>query len=95
MNSFTPVTQKIRATDLINRRVIRDYRISDLIIGGMMDGFLRIKQIIPDIIPISRTTWWRGIKTGKYPQPVHLGARTTAWRKSDIQKLVEKFQEGI
>jgi predicted DNA-binding transcriptional regulator AlpA len=60
----------------------------------MMDCFLRLKQIVPDIIPISKTTWWRGIKEGKYPQPVHLGARTTAWRKSDIQKLVDKFQEG-
>jgi len=50
---------------------------------------------IPAIIPVSKTTWWRKVKKKEYPQPVHhLGARTTAWRKSDIQKLVDKFQEG-
>ncbi len=61
-------------------------------------GFLRDKQIvgdpkanppIPPIIPISRSAWWAGVKDGRYPQPVKLGANTTAWRVSDIRKLVE------
>ena len=51
------------------------------------DRLLRISQIIPEILPISKTSWWNGVKTGKYPQPVKLGERTTAWRESDIQKL--------
>lgn len=60
-------------------------------------GFLRIKQIIgdpqngiPAIVPISRSSWWAGVKDGRYPQPVKLGPRTTAWRISDIRKLIEK-----
>ena len=64
-------------------------------------GFLRIWQIVGDkkanppvepLIPIGKSTWWAGVKSGKFPQPVKLGgARTTAWRVSDIQKLMESF----
>ena len=54
-------------------------------------GFLRIKQIIPDIIPISRSAWWLGIKTGRYPKGVKLSERTTVWRKKDIEALCDKF----
>ena len=60
-------------------------------------GFLRLKQIIgdkrigaPPIIPVSPSTWWAGVKTGRYPQPVKLGPRTTAWRARDIRDLVER-----
>ena len=62
-------------------------------------GFLRLSQIIgnpranppiPAIIPVSKSTWWAGIKTGRFPQPIRtLGRRITAWRVEDIQKLVQ------
>jgi prophage regulatory protein len=61
-------------------------------------GFLRLSQIIgnrkstpptPAIIPVSKSTWWQGVKSGRYPQPVRtLGARITAWRVEDIKSLV-------
>ena len=62
--------------------------------------FLRIHHIvgdptaeppIPPLIPIGKSTWWAGVKSGKFPQPVKLGARTTAWRVSDIQALLESM----
>ena len=56
----------------------------------MTDGFYRLKQIIPDILPISRSSFLRKVKDGEYPQPVRLGKRTVAWRKSEIQAYVEK-----
>jgi hypothetical protein len=64
-------------------------------------GFLRIWHIvgdpkaeppIPPLIPIGKSTLWAGVKSGKFPQPVKLGARTTAWRVSDIQKLMANFE---
>ncbi|MFI3123091.1 MAG: AlpA family phage regulatory protein [Methylococcales bacterium] len=64
------------------------------------NSFLRIPQIIgdptaeppiPPLIPIGKSTWWAGVKSGKFPQPVKLGERTTAWRVSDIQKLMDSF----
>lgn len=54
------------------------------------DKLLRINQIIPDILPISKTSWWNGVKSGLYPQPVKLGRRTTAWRESDVMKIVSQ-----
>ena len=61
-------------------------------------GFLRLPQIIgdrrtipqtPPIIPVSKSTWWAGVKSGRYPMPIKLGPRITAWRASDIKKLIE------
>lgn len=66
-------------------------------------GFLRLLQIvgnpdahppIPPIIPVSRSTWLKGVKKGRYPQPVKLGPRTTAWRVEDIRALIEQLKGG-
>lgn len=62
-------------------------------------GFLRISQIvgnpkanppIPAIIPVSKSTWWAGVRSCRYPKPVKLGPRITAWRVSDIRALIEE-----
>jgi len=59
-------------------------------------GYLRLKQIvgdnksIPAIIPISKTSWWEGIKQGKYPKGIKLGPRITVWKVEDIRALIEK-----
>lgn len=39
-------------------------------------------------VPISRSGWWAGVKTGKFPQPVRLSSRCVAWRAADIRALV-------
>jgi len=59
------------------------------------EGFLRLYQIIggknyPAIIPISRSSWLMGIREGRFPRPVKLGRRTTAWKVSDIRALLTK-----
>ena len=66
-------------------------------------GFLRLPQIvgdpkadppIPAIIPVSKSTWWAGVKSGRFPQPTKaLGARITAWRVADIRALVEALSK--
>jgi prophage regulatory protein len=55
------------------------------------DGLLRIEFIIrpKGPIPVSRSTWWAGVRSGRFPAPVKLGPRITAWRDSDIQELIE------
>ena len=55
-------------------------------------GFLRLPSIIgpAGLLPISKSTWWLGIKTGRYPQPVKLGPRITAWRVEDIRALIDQ-----
>ncbi|WP_411555582.1 helix-turn-helix transcriptional regulator [Nitrosospira sp. Is2] len=63
-------------------------------------GFLRESDIIgdpkslppkPAVIPVSRSTWWAGVKSGRFPQPVKLGPRITAWRVEDIRALIDSF----
>ncbi len=64
-------------------------------------GYLRLPQIvgkpatktaqaIPAIFPVCRSTWWAGVKSGRYPKPVKLGERITAWRVEDIIALIEQ-----
>ncbi len=50
-------------------------------------GFLRLKEVLK-IIPVGKTTWWLGVKTGRFPRPVKLGPRTTAWRVEDIRDFI-------
>ncbi len=60
-------------------------------------GLVRLSQIlgdkkkgIPPIIPISKSTWWAGVKTGRYPQPVKLSDRCTCWHVDDIRSLITR-----
>ncbi len=66
-------------------------------------GFVRLNQIvgnpkanppIPALIPVGRTTWWNGVKSGRFPAPVKLGVRTTAWTVESIRSLIEQMQIG-
>ena len=57
-------------------------------------GFLRLNQVL-ELLPIGKSTFWAGIKTGRFPKPIKLGVRTSAWRREDIHALLEKFgKEG-
>ena len=62
--------------------------------GLSTDGLSRLVSIIKPNgpIPVSRSTWWAGVKTGRFPKPVKLGPRTTAWRVEDIRALVENSE---
>lgn len=61
-------------------------------------GFLRLWQIIgdpkanpptPALIPVSKSTFWAGVKTGRFPKPVkNLGPRIAAWRVEDISACI-------
>jgi prophage regulatory protein len=55
-------------------------------------GFVRLGRIVgPEgVFPVSKSTWWAGIKDGRFPKPVKLSPRVTAWRVEDIRALIEK-----
>lgn len=60
-------------------------------------GFVRLSAIIgdrrrgkPGPFPVSRSTWWKGVSDGRFPAPVRLTERTTAWRVEDIRALIER-----
>lgn len=43
-------------------------------------------------IPVSKSTWWAGVKDGRFPTPIKLSARVTVWRAEDIERLISKRQ---
>lgn len=53
------------------------------------NGFLRLKDVLR-LFPVSKSTWWLGVQQGRFPKPVKLSTRISAWRVSDIQNLLEK-----
>ena len=55
-------------------------------------GFVRLPTILK-LIPVGRSTWWAGVKSGRFPKGVKLGRNTTAWRVEDIKKLMESFED--
>lgn len=54
-------------------------------------GFVRLAQILaPDgPIPVSKSTWWQGVKDGRFPAPQKLGPRTTVWKVEEIRALFD------
>jgi predicted DNA-binding transcriptional regulator AlpA len=65
------------------------------------DGFLRLPQIvgdkksdppIPALIPVSRSTWWAGVREGRFPRPYKISRRCSGWKISDIKVLIEEMQ---
>lgn len=63
--------------------------------------YLRIYQIIGNrrrgvqpLLPVSASTWWAGVKNGKFPQPIKLGQRITVWRSDEIDALLRELSGG-
>lgn len=60
-------------------------------------GLMRLSQIIGDqkrgitpLVPVSRSTWWAGVKDGRFPRPVKFGERVTCWKAEDIRALIDR-----
>jgi len=54
--------------------------------------FLRLPQVL-ERIPLSKSSWWLGIREGRFPKPVKLTERTSAWRQDDIDALCERLAD--
>ena len=54
-------------------------------------GFMRLPKVL-EIFPVSKSTFWDGIRKGQYPKPVKLSKRCSAWRAEDVRKMIEGLQ---
>jgi prophage regulatory protein len=61
--------------------------------------YLRIWQIvgckkrgIEPILPISRSAWWAGVKSGRYPKQVKLSERCSGWKFEDVMAVCCQFK---
>lgn len=68
-------------------------------------GFLRLPQILGDpeanppiqpLIPVKKSCWWAGIRSGRFPKPIKLGGgRASFWRVEDIRELIESASSEV
>ena len=56
------------------------------------EGFVRLPQVL-HVLGIGKTSFWDGVKSGRFPAPVKLGPRTTAWKVEDIRALITRFSQ--
>jgi predicted DNA-binding transcriptional regulator AlpA len=59
------------------------------------EGFVRLSQFLGRgrALPIGRSTWWAGVKSGRFPQPVKLLPGVTVWRVDDIRAVIDKSRQ--
>jgi prophage regulatory protein len=58
-------------------------------------GLVRLPEIVaPDgVLPVSRSTFLAGVRAGRFPQPVKLGPRMTAWDAGEIRAFIANLRE--
>ena len=59
-----------------------------------MDSLKDIPQLIRlnkvlEMIPVGKSSWWNGVKSGLYPKPVYVGPRMPAWHLAEIVDLTK------
>jgi predicted DNA-binding transcriptional regulator AlpA len=80
-NSLFLKARQMQQPELNGRQEISAFQVD-------VDRLIRLKEVL-EYIPVSKSSWWSGVKSGRYPAPVHhLGPRVTAWRLSAIKELV-------
>lgn len=58
-------------------------------------GFVRLPQVL-EVIPVGKTSWWEGVKSGRFPKPIKLSPRCTAWKAEEIRELIKRIsQDGL
>jgi predicted DNA-binding transcriptional regulator AlpA len=54
-------------------------------------GLVRLRDILAPRgpVPVSKSTWWEGVRRGHFPRPIKLGERISAWDAEDIWRLIK------
>ena len=56
-------------------------------------GFVRLPLILR-VLPVSRSNWWEGVKSGRFPPSVKISEGITAWDVDDIRRCIETYRKG-
>jgi len=51
------------------------------IIGSKEDG-------IEPLIPVSKSTWWAGVRSGRFPKAVKVSSRVTCWKEDEVLSYI-------
>ncbi len=55
------------------------------------DALLRLSEVL-ELISISKSSWYAGLKSGRFPKPMEVGPRTKRYRHRDIKAICD---EGV
>lgn len=55
------------------------------------DALLRLREVLA-LVPVSPSTWWLGVREGRFPAGLKLGARCTAWPAATIRELLARLE---
>jgi len=56
-------------------------------------GFLRLADVLK-FVPVCKTAWYNGVRSGDFPQPVALGKRARGYRVEDVRALIDRLNAG-
>lgn len=56
-------------------------------------GFLRLPEVLK-LIPVSKSNWWAGVRSGRYPKSVKLEGNITVWDVADIRAYIKAKKEN-
>ena len=59
----------------------------------MNEKLLKLKDVLARL-PISKSTWYAGVKRKELPQPVRIGTRSVCWLECDIENYLQKNYGG-
>jgi predicted DNA-binding transcriptional regulator AlpA len=57
---------------------------------GKVDALLRLSRVL-ELIPVSRSTWYEGVRSGRFPKGVQITPRCVAWRESEVRAVIESL----
>ncbi len=76
-----------RRAEIFDGRLVMQFTIPEV-------GFIRLKEVLM-VIPVGKSSWWAGVKAGRYPKPVKLSANCTAWKAEDIRRLISELGQQM
>jgi prophage regulatory protein len=53
------------------------------------DRILRLPEVL-ELYPVSRSTWYEGVRSGRYPESKKISERSVGWRLHDILRLMKQ-----
>ncbi|UIJ99253.1 AlpA family phage regulatory protein [Rhizobium leguminosarum] len=45
-------------------------------------------------IPVSKSTWWKKVRSGEFPPAIKISERVTCWNQQDVLALIQRFEDG-
>lgn len=91
MHTNLPQTGYLRLPQIVGQVAVSEEQAANNRKAGKRP--VQPREGIPPIIPVSRTTWWRGVKEGRFPAGVKLSGGITVWKVEDIREYLQKSGE--